>query len=234
MAGEKNIFLSYTNNKVFIETGSHKGDGIQRALDVGFETIISIEYTPAYYDMCVERFKDNKNVKIVFGDSVTELPAILADIKEGITFWLDAHVSDKTMLFCKKKCPLMEEIEVIVSHAKKYNDIVLIDDLRIWEQDIYDFNFEDIKNALITDLINPITFSFDAGYVPNDILVAEFCSDLSVEMDKEIDEEVIRGQRANMSPVDELSKNATIEAPTAKIKFNTTGNKAKSKKSKHK
>ena len=234
MAGEKNIFLSYTNNKVFIETGSFKGDGIQRAIDAGFERIISIEYTPSYYDICVERFKENKNVTIIQGDSVEVLPSILKDIKEGITFWLDAHYSETSTLFPNKWCPLMEEIPVIVDHAKKYNDTVLIDDLRIWEQDIYDFNFEDIENALITNCNNPIKFSFDAGIIPNDILVAEFNSDLTVQEIKVPDTEVIRGQRANMSPVDELSKNATIEAPTAKITFNTTGNKSKSKKSKHK
>ena len=85
MAGDKNIFYSYTRNKVFIETGSFEGAGIQRALDVGFETIISIEYAKRYYDLCVEKFKNNKNVKIYLGDSVSTLPKILADIKEGVT-----------------------------------------------------------------------------------------------------------------------------------------------------
>jgi len=242
MAGDKNIFVSYTKNKVFIETGSFKGDGIQRALDVGFETIISIEYTPAYYDMCVERFKNNKNVKIIFGDSVSTLPKIIADIKEGITFWLDAHYSEPSTLFCKKWCPLMEELEVIVSHAKKYNDIVLIDDLRIWEQDRYDFNFEDIQNALITDSANPINFSFDAGFVPNDILVAEFNSvvEAKVEEVKAVEEPIkgnIRGLRANTIPIDEVADrkdttaDATINAKVASMKFNTG---IKSKQKKHK
>ena len=33
----------YNGNKIFIETGSLTGDGIQRALDAGYEKVISIE-----------------------------------------------------------------------------------------------------------------------------------------------------------------------------------------------
>jgi len=242
MAGEKNIFQSYTRNKVFIETGSFKGDGIQRALDVGFETIISIEYNKKYYDMCVDRFKNNKNVKIYLGDSVSTLPEILVDIKEGVTFFLDAHLSESTDVFCNKECPLIEEIGVIVNHAKNYNDIVLIDDLRVWVQDKYDFDFVDLQNALITDSANPINFSFDAGFVPNDILVAEFNSvvEAKVEEVKAVEEPIkgnIRGLRANTIPIDEVADrkdttaDATINAKVASMKFNTG---IKSKQKKHK
>lgn len=34
--------LKYNNNKIFIETGSLIGDGIQRALDAEYEKVISI------------------------------------------------------------------------------------------------------------------------------------------------------------------------------------------------
>ena len=81
----------YNNNKIFIETGSLIGDGIQRALDAGYEKVISIECHPGYYETSKERFKDNDKVEVILGDSSKDLYDIIKDIKEPITFWLDAH-----------------------------------------------------------------------------------------------------------------------------------------------
>ena len=134
MAGNNNIFYDYNYNNYFVETGSYYGKGIQWAIDAGFKNIISIEITPKYYDLCVEKFKDNKNVNVFFGDSVKLLPFVVNDINEPITFWLDAHYTESTTLYGDKKCPLIEELEIIKSHVRKFKDTILIDDLRCFKQ----------------------------------------------------------------------------------------------------
>ena len=177
MAGDKNIFGSYNYNKVFIETGCYKGDGIQKALDVGFLKVISIEITPLYFNMCKERFKDDSRVEIAFGDSSKEIGEIIKDIDESITYWLDGHYSDSTTLHGAKLCPLMDELEAIKEHAIKYNDTILIDDRRCWSKSdwfyqFYQFTAEDIE-ARIKGINPKYVITYDDGYIPDDVIVAQ-------------------------------------------------------------
>ncbi|MGE5438078.1 MAG: hypothetical protein ACM3O3_12770 [Syntrophothermus sp.] len=181
-----NIFKNYTENKVFIETGSYKGDGIEKALEAGFDKIISIEITPEYYELCVEKFKDNENVKIYLGDSVKLLSDILNDINEPVVLWLDAHYTEPTTLYGDKMCPVLDEINIIKEHAKKYNDIILIDDMRCWTEDNFNyqnylFNNDDIKNKLKEIDLN-VELSLDYGCIPDDVLVAKYNHDVKEEV----------------------------------------------------
>lgn len=164
-------------NKYYIETGSYTGDGIQTALDAGYENVVSIEITKMYYDLCKERFKDNTNVTIVLGDSTKMLPEILNNINESVTIMLDAHYTDNTTKYGEKMCPLIDEIELIKEHAQKYCDTIMIDDMRCWREDNwnyvnYKFNNDDIKNK-IKEISNDAEISFEDGYVANDVLVAK-------------------------------------------------------------
>ncbi len=81
----------YTNNKVFVETGALLGDGIQRALDAGYEKVISIECHLEYYNKTRDRFAGDDRVTVIRGDSSVDLYDAIKDIDENITFFLDAH-----------------------------------------------------------------------------------------------------------------------------------------------
>ena len=61
MTASKNLFKKYLN-PVFVETGTHHGDGVQRAFDEGFKTVYSIEIDSSLFVECYHRFKNNKNV----------------------------------------------------------------------------------------------------------------------------------------------------------------------------
>jgi hypothetical protein len=152
------------------------GDGIQRAIDSGFEKIYSIEITPYYYDLCVERFKNNSNVQIIFGDSTKKLWSILQEIDEAATFWLDGHYSDGTTLYGEKMCPLLDEIDIIAQHHIK-NHTILIDDLRCWHESNYfyphyQFTLKDIVEH-IQKINSDYAFTYEDGFIPKDILVAQ-------------------------------------------------------------
>ena len=45
-------FFALYPNRIFVETGSFNGDGIQAAIEAGFETIHSIELSEHYYNHC--------------------------------------------------------------------------------------------------------------------------------------------------------------------------------------
>ena len=126
----------------FFETGTCWGDGVQYAVDAGFERIFSVEIMDEFFDASSERFKDLDHITLIKGESVTALEQTLPDIEDNILFWLDAHFpgadgglkdynapTDETI-----RCPLETELEVIQKHRAGREDVFVIDDLRIYEQ----------------------------------------------------------------------------------------------------
>lgn len=163
MSATKGLFGKYLK-RVFIETGSNYGDGIQQALDEGYEIIYSIEIDSGRWDHCNKRFKENKNIYLLLGDTVNILNVLLRYIDEPVTFWLDAHKGNG-------KSPLLQELEIIRKHDIKTHTL-LIDDLRDWKREKCGFNTEILKKRILK--INPdYKFILEDGFIPNDVLVAK-------------------------------------------------------------
>lgn len=174
----ENILKNYLSS-VFIETGVFEGNGIEEAKQAGFKKIISIEISEKFCREARKRFKDNDNIFIEQGDSSVILWPIIKDIKERITFMLDAH-----NLLCDTEVPtdkgfewwpLMKELKIIAKHPRKDHTII-IDDVRL-----FDIHFEttlkEVK-CLILEINPNYRFHFldvvlDEGLVKNNILIAE-------------------------------------------------------------
>ena len=165
----KELFSKYLNN-IFIETGTYHGDGVQAALDAGFKKVYSIELGESLYFNCLKRFRDNKNVFLLNGDSIDTLPFILDNINEPVTFWLDSHYSGVDTVQGKSNTPLLEELEIIKNHHIKTHTI-LIDDLRGWYKHTHGFDTLDLMK-IITGINPEYMFKLENGYIENDILVA--------------------------------------------------------------
>ena len=131
MSTKNNLFKKYMNS-IFIETGSYVGNGIQEALDANFNEIYSIELSDKYFSICKERFKNNKNVHLIKGDSSEVLFDVIKNFNEKITFWLDGHYSQGDTALGKTWSPLMMELDIIKSHRLNTHTI-MIDDLRCWK-----------------------------------------------------------------------------------------------------
>lgn len=166
-----NIFKKYPN-KIFIETGSHMGDGIQLAIEAGFETIISIELSDKYFQIASNRFKQNENVLVLLGDSIEVLPKILDSLNTSATFWLDGHYSCGDTALGKYWAPLMQELELIKNNHIKTHTII-IDDMRCWkdENPVHGFCSVDIFNKL-KEINNEYKYCFEDSVQQDDILVA--------------------------------------------------------------
>ena len=159
----KRDFKKYLN-PYFIETGSYKGEGIQAALDAGFEKVISIELSVKYYRICRDKFRDNWRVKLFWGDSIYFLPIILKLIdNKKFTFWLDAHYSGGDT--AEGRVPILKELEIIT--ARK-GDTILIDDMRLYRKGWDGITDKDIEKALVG-----YDISYEYGVAENDILVAQ-------------------------------------------------------------
>lgn len=163
-------FLDQFPNQVFIETGSNHGDGIQAALDAGFECIHSVELSPYAFGWCSHRFeKEGIRVHLSQGDSRPFLRDLLSTTTTKVTFWLDAHECGSGVGDAKD-CPLLEELQIITMHPIKEHTI-LIDDVRLFGSDSFPTS-EMVINLL--SQINPnyhISFADSADF-DRDILIA--------------------------------------------------------------
>jgi len=137
-------------NEIFIETGSGRGGGISHAIGYGFKKIYSMEINKSYYDICVNKFKDNINIKLYNGDCLDILPKILEEINQSATFLLDAHVMNIDSLSGKKICPILEELTIILNNSKdkEYKHKIIVDDVKYFNGQFApfgNFSVEDIR-----------------------------------------------------------------------------------------
>ncbi len=114
--------------KVLVETGTYMGDMVE-AQKKRFRKIYSIELGIDLFDKATKRFKNDKNVTIVQGDSGKVLPDIMLKLNEPAIFWLDGHYSAGITARGDKDCPIFEELDAIFS-KKNFDHILLIDDAR--------------------------------------------------------------------------------------------------------
>lgn len=167
----REILQRHRENRIFVETGSFQGDGIQTALLCGFDRVLSIELFPEHYAFCKRRFFGQSRVELFLGDSEDVLQGIISNIVEPITFWLDGHYSGTGTALGKHWTPLMFELDVIRSHPVK-NHVILIDDMRCWQEPNATHGF---CTADILAKLNSARFGFayEDGIEKNDILVAK-------------------------------------------------------------
>jgi len=161
-------------NDTFVETGTCEGDGVAIALECGFKTIYSIEIDPVLYDYCKKRFADKDNVYLYKNDSIVVLPQILSEIQTPSTFWLDAHMNDVSTYVGKFRCPILQEIDMILDNNLHHT--LLIDDRRLFMNDgIRHWN--NVKEKEIMDTIrgksDKLKISYACGVVENDIIVVK-------------------------------------------------------------
>lgn len=126
------VFKRYNSNKIFVETGSYMGDGINKAFLAGYSKVYSIELSNSWVNYCRNRFGNRSDLVLVQGDSAEVLESIISAIEEPITFWLDGHWScGDTALGKYGPSPLLLELDIIKNHKIK-NHTIIIDDMKSW------------------------------------------------------------------------------------------------------
>jgi hypothetical protein len=139
------IIRDYNINN-FFETGTWKGDAVAYALQFPFEKIISAEIVPTIADEAKFRFKKETRVTILEAYSTMALSKELPFLKGNCLFWLDAHfpgadagldrydaVMDEDI-----RLPLEKELAIIHEFRKNFNDVLIIDDMRLYEDGPYE------------------------------------------------------------------------------------------------
>ena len=149
---------------VFFETGTGLGHSLKHALDNGkFKSLYSSEIHGPTALKAQKLFSKNGSVEIINADSLTALKQVLVKIPllTPILFFLDAHfpgeVENDFNYFSNvpnnQSMPLKDELIFISSLRKDAEDIVIIDDLKLYEDGSFanggiDKNFANIPESL--------------------------------------------------------------------------------------
>lgn len=166
----------------FFETGTWKGDGLAYAAKYPFKKLYSTEIIESVAEKAKQRFVHDKRIEIITDSSTAALENYINTIQGSCIFWLDAHFpgaeeglkgyneyEDETI-----KLPLRREMEIISVRKGSYNDIILVDDLRIYEEGNYD------SGNLPADVLPP--------KVRNTLFVTELFGDTHIITKSERDE----------------------------------------------
>ncbi len=114
---------------VFVETGTFNGDTAAWASGL-FESVITIELSEELHRAARERLALHPNVEVRLGDSRGALREIVSTLDRPALFWLDAHWSGGPTAGEHDRCPLLEEIEIVLE--ARHDRYVLIDDARLF------------------------------------------------------------------------------------------------------
>jgi hypothetical protein len=156
------IAYEFSTKSTFLELGGFLGDGILKALNVGFKNVISVELSE---DLCMflkKRFVSDKKVMIVQGDVENVLPDIIKDLNEPCAIMLDAHYSGNGTVRGIHDDPIIEELSIIGS-SKFKNHVLMIDDMRL-------LNDEQIRKKVL-EINQNYTFMYAEGHVKDDVLI---------------------------------------------------------------
>lgn len=132
MGPPQNLILAtqlLTGAKVFIETGTFRGDTARWASQ-HFLHVVTIEASDEYYAKAVERFSSDPNVTVLHGNSRDRLQEVVDSLEEKAIFWLDAHWSGGETYGELDECPILDEINLansgLIGHA------IFVDDARLF------------------------------------------------------------------------------------------------------
>lgn len=138
-----NNILQKWNLDCFCETGTLHGHAVNFIAGYPFKQIVSIEIVDTLAEAATKRFENDARIKIINGDSSKVLKSVCETHLNGNTlFWLDAHFPGADSLLTKygneqdenTRVPLKAELEVIKTRAKNFNDVIIIDDLWLYEE----------------------------------------------------------------------------------------------------
>ena len=130
---------------VFFETGTGTGASLEYASDhKQFRKLYSVEIHAATAQKAARYFANKPQVQVMNMDSQSALRQVLPTIapEERILFFLDAHFPGEVEPDFKGyraeeplalKLPLEQELELIAQWRVASRDVILIDDLRIYE-----------------------------------------------------------------------------------------------------
>lgn len=142
-AGFRDEWMGAYGLRTFVETGTGHGTGLEYAATMPFEALYSVEIVPEQAAALGSRFAGDPRIHLCSGRSDLFLQDLLPTLPPApILFWLDAHYPGADLGLRSHdseprpylRLPLPLELEAIAAFRPEGRDLILIDDLRIFER----------------------------------------------------------------------------------------------------
>jgi hypothetical protein len=150
-AAKQDVLRGYAQRyrlKLFVETGTYRGEMVE-AMKPLFEKIYSIELSERLFAAARRRFRWDRHVELIQGDSGRELGRIVARIDQPALFWLDGHYSAGVTARGEKDTPIFEELDHIL-RAPDLGHVIVIDDARYFGSDPGYPTLEDLRRYVFS------------------------------------------------------------------------------------
>lgn len=112
-----------------VETGTYYGDMVE-AMKREFSKVYSIELSRELWERAAQRFRGDRHVEIIHGDSGRELGHVVRRLAQPALFYLDGHYSAGITARGTKETPIYEELAHIFTHSCRH--VIAIDDARLF------------------------------------------------------------------------------------------------------
>lgn len=144
--GLQDIIDRYSCN-VLIETGTGSGDSLDYCSGFNFKKLYSVEIHKKIYQLARDKFAHDSRIEILNSSSAAAFETIFPSLgmEDKVLFWLDAHFPGVYCGLAKPgdekadaiRLPLEQEL-YLISRLRKPKDVILVDDLRIYEDGPYE------------------------------------------------------------------------------------------------
>jgi hypothetical protein len=128
-----------------VETGTGLGKSLRYARGFPFEAIYSVEIVAEQVEKLRVEFAGDPRIQLIAGESTAVLRDLIPKLTGNTTFWLDAHFPGAHLGLAgyepdgnrEIQLPLQRELEMLRDMRPGFRDVILIDDLRIYERDAF-------------------------------------------------------------------------------------------------
>ena len=141
-------FTSKYQLKILVETGTYYGDMVE-AMKGTFDQIYSIELSEKLYEKAKKRFKKEKTIELIQGDSGAKLANLIDKIDKPTLFWLDGHYSAGITAQGDKDTPIYAELTHIFN-AQDTGHVIIIDDARCFGTDPAYTSIEELRQFILS------------------------------------------------------------------------------------
>lgn len=148
--------------EILVETGTYRGDMIH-AMRYDFKQLYSIELSPELYAAAGKRFRSNKQIQILQGDSGVVLERLIPKLDKATLFWLDGHYSAGATARGAKDTPIFEELDHVFSSSLPHY-VVIVDDARLFGADPAYPSVKELK-AFVESRIAGATIEIDTDSI---------------------------------------------------------------------
>lgn len=119
------------------------------AMRSGIDRLFTIELDPVLFSAAQARFRGDSKIRVIFGNSATELDHLLPQLTQPALFWLDGHYSGSGTARGTIDTPILKELETILRRTEQ-DHVILVDDARCVGSDPADPSIEEVRRLVIS------------------------------------------------------------------------------------